>query len=129
MIHPDYTQRLWLTVSQTDLMTQNTLWVREISSPFPITAGERVALLVSEEEPDGSVHHRVRSTYRDIDGTLNAELTSIIVDPDDRGELLIQTGGASPRYTSWRTTRDGELTERLCEAGWLTHQQWREYRS
>lgn len=126
MTYPNYTQRIWMTVYKTDPMTQSTLWIRQIQSPFPISVGERIAILVSEDEPEGSVHQAVRSTHRDIDGTLNAELLGIIVDPDDRGEAAIRHG--SPRYTSWWLERDGYLPERLHEAGWLTYEQWRAIR-
>jgi hypothetical protein len=106
------------------------LWVRPVVANFLPRVGERMAMLASEEEPEGDLHTPVVEVYYDLDGYANVTMQGILVDPSERQQDLYFRGVRSdnPRNgrSAWYTDRDGDLIARLRESGWLTYAEFTE---
>lgn len=109
----------------------STLWGREMIHHFLPRVGDRMAILTSEEENNGSVYDSVVDIHFGFDGTPTIVMRSMILDPDERGEQTLSRQAAfgpnqNPRNLrgAWRTEQDGPLVERLRADGWLPYDQW-----
>lgn len=105
--------RLWLSVRRPGWGATE-LFTREMNTGFAPREGDRVALLRTEEEPEGSCHHDVRSTYFDWDGTYNVELRQFVLDTE-------LTSMQVRHWAAWWTDRDGDLMAKLVESGWAKY--------
>lgn len=101
---------LWLSVRATEWGASE-LFTRIIDADFAPRTGDSIMLLRTEEEPEGSASHEVKSHYWNFDGAYNVELRPFVLDTELTREYV--------RYWSaWWTDRDGDLKQLLLESGW-----------
>lgn len=109
---------LWLTVSDPGAFYpsgSSTLWHKWLIMGHAPAVGDDVILWDPNGEGGPSWH--VRSRYWDADGTLNIQLTTMMVDPPER-----QTISTTNYYSStWWTDQDGDPTPKLAAGGWLRY--------
>lgn len=105
----------WLKTNTGDWHNGHILWTRVLTMAFLPTVEDRCHILTSEEEPEGSVLHRVKSRWFDHNGTVNLEFVPFIIDPDENCEGQERWLHTSP----WRTEQEGSnLIERLEQSMW-----------
>jgi hypothetical protein len=92
---------------------QETLWHKRMDTPWLPDAGDLVELT-----PDG-LDIEVRRRYWNADGTVNAYLLTIVIDPAPATRALMHVGSAwFEQHTAWYTERDGNLAAQLQAGGW-----------
>lgn len=103
------------------------LWWREVAVEGQPRPCDQMMLLVSDEEPYGSVQIDVRDVYWDIDGVMNIQLRHIVHLPDEHYEAHLSRfhQGDHEHYIRttampWRDEDDsyGKLDDRLVQSGW-----------
>ncbi len=108
------------------------LWRRKVLAAWLPRQGERIAMLTDPEDVEGDVHTEVTEVYYAWDGQPTVVLRGCLLDPTpemaDANSRLIHASNPRIYRSGWWTDRDGDLSARLRESGWLPYDEWRENR-
>lgn len=116
---------LWLTVTKPGAMYPSgpyEVWTRDVQMGHTPAEGDQIALWCGEDgDPDGGPMWTIQRRWWNADGELSINLVTMVVDPNEQMEQVINrqvaTGG---RYVSpWRTDQEGYGPEGPLEtSGW-----------
>jgi hypothetical protein len=109
-------------------MGQYELWVKDISNwRFLPDYEERDHLsIMLSEDGESYCHWYVRTRFWNADGSVNIELSHMVVDPSEIQDQ--QSSRSRPFYWQpWRTEVEGERPEEgLRRADWMTHDEYKQ---
>jgi hypothetical protein len=101
------------------------LWAKTVDTGRAPAAGDEVALWNTDEGPD--VLWGVRRDYMDAEGAWYAELTRVVIDPNDEARDFISRD--LDGYRPWHRESDDDSGVRLHLESRLRDSGWRPYRS